>query len=77
MNCWEQLYHHIAEEVEISPEQFRPLQELFRLRNLKKKEFLFQEHQVCRVISFICQGSMRYYFLAREGEEHIVHFCFE
>lgn len=77
MDCWEQLYRHLNQEVEISPEAFELLRARFQSRTLWKKEFLFQEQEVCRLISFICQGAMRYYFLARDGEEHTVHFCFE
>lgn len=50
---------------------------VLRERKVKKGQFLVHEGAVCRCTNFVTEGSLRTYFVDREGQEHIVQFAIE
>src|ERR1700739_4465715 len=48
------------------------IKKCFVSKKLRKRQFLLQEGDVCKYISFIVQGAMRKYTVDEKGAEHIV-----
>ncbi|MGD1318063.1 Crp/Fnr family transcriptional regulator [Chryseobacterium sp. 2R14A] len=71
------LLSHIQNKVDISEEQKTELQSFFTLKKLRKKQYLLQEGDVCKYLSFVSKGLLKSYFLDEKGSEHINMFAFE
>jgi CRP-like cAMP-binding protein len=53
------------------------IREAFVPRKLRKRQFLLQEGDVCKYISFIVSGATRQYTVDEKGKEHILNLCIE
>ncbi len=71
------LRRHIGKRVAISDEEFRRCTSFFTVRKLHKRQFLLQEGDVCRCISFVTRGCLRIYTVDAKGEEHLIQFAVE
>lgn len=71
------LLSHIQNKVDITEEQKTELQSFFTLKKLRKKQYLLQEGDVCKYLSFVSKGVLKSYILDEKGSEHINMFAFE
>src|SRR6476661_7822995 len=46
-------------------------------KKLRKKQYLLQEEDVCKVIAFVEKGALRAYTVDEKGAEHIIQFALE
>jgi CRP-like cAMP-binding protein len=46
-------------------------------KKIRKKQFLLQEGDVCRMIAFVEKGALRAYSVDDQGNEHIIQFALE
>ena len=60
----------------MSAEGWEICRKLLSLRNVKKREFISREGQVCNHVSFITKGLVRLYHM-KEERENIIGFCNE
>ncbi len=67
--------NHIS--VPVSDEEFEGIEKVFIPKKLRKKQYLLQEGDVCKYLSFIIKGAMRQYTVDEKGVEHIVRFGIE
>jgi hypothetical protein len=74
---FEVLLSHIENKVDITDEQKKQVQSFFTLKKLRKKQYLFQEGDLCKSLSFVSKGLLKSYFLDEKGNEHINMFAFE
>ena len=72
---FEALRVHIANYVDLSDEQFRRCSMVFFPRNVRKKDFLLREGEICRHIAFVTGGCLRSYSVDTDGGEHVVQFA--
>ena len=49
----------------------------FKPKHLRKRQYLLQEGDVCKYMSFIVKGSGRMYSVSEKGQEHIIRFAIE
>lgn len=49
----------------------------FKLKHLRKRQYLLQEGDICKYMAFIVQGAGRMYAVNESGQEHIVRFAIE
>jgi CRP/FNR family transcriptional regulator, anaerobic regulatory protein len=68
---------HIQNKVNLSEEQKIELQSFFTHKKLRKKQYLLQEGDVCKYLSFVSKGLLKSYFIDEKGNEHINMFAFE
>ncbi|WP_256012762.1 Crp/Fnr family transcriptional regulator [Desertivirga xinjiangensis] len=61
----------------VSEEEYTLIQQSFKPKKLRKRQYLLQEGDVCKYMAFITQGSMRQYSVDESGNEHIVRLCIE
>jgi CRP-like cAMP-binding protein len=61
----------------MTDEEFTLLRKAFTQKKIRKKQYLLQEGDVCKHLSFIVKGAMRQYTVDEKGNEHIVRFGIE
>jgi len=61
----------------ITAEQAALIRDAFKPKKLRKKQYLLQEGDVCKYLSFMVKGAMRQYSIDEKGNEHIVRFGIE
>lgn len=74
---FEVLLSHIENKVDITDEQKNQVKSFFTLKKLRKKQYLLQEGDICKSLSFVSKGLLKSYFLDEKGNEHINMFAFE
>ena len=71
----EQILKSIKSFVTLNKEEEKSFIDILQVRQLKKKEFLLQEGQICNKISFFNSGCLRLFYNI-EGIENTVQFFF-
>lgn len=71
------LISHIQEKVDITTDEIELLKSFFSQRKLNKKEYLLQEGQICKDLTFVSKGILKSYILDDKGNERINLFAFE
>jgi CRP-like cAMP-binding protein len=61
----------------ISDEEFGLIQPRFTPKKYRKKQYLLQEGDICKQLSFLIKGAMRQYSVDDKGMERIVRFGVE
>jgi CRP-like cAMP-binding protein len=61
----------------IPNDDFELVKEAFVPKRIRKRQYLLQEGDVCKYLSFIVKGAMRQYSVDARGNEHIVRFGIE
>ncbi|MDN5288835.1 MAG: cyclic nucleotide-binding protein [Mucilaginibacter sp.] len=61
----------------LSDEESTLIQEAFKPKKLRKRQYLLQEGDICKYLSFITKGALRQYTVDDKGVEHIVRFGIE
>jgi CRP-like cAMP-binding protein len=73
----ENLIRHIRRFVELSEEESLMLFNYFKAHQLKKKEYLLREGQVCRSMYFVEKGCLRMFFHTNKTTEQITQFALD
>ncbi|WDF46830.1 Crp/Fnr family transcriptional regulator [Chryseobacterium sp. KACC 21268] len=71
------LISHIQEKVAITTAEIELLKSFFSQKKLNKKEYILQEGQICRDLTFVSKGILKSYILDDKGNERINLFAFE
>lgn len=71
------LLSHIQNKVELSEEQSQKIPSFFTSKKLRKKQYLLQEGDICKCLSFVSKGLLKSYVLDEKGNERINMFAFE
>ncbi len=71
------LHTHIKKRIRLTQEEFNLCKHFFTPRNLKKRQFLLQEGDVCKYLAFVNSGCLREYTVDQKGEEHIIQFAIQ
>ena len=74
---FELLLQNIKEHVVITDEEFNFCKTLFIPKKLRKRQYLLQEGDICKYISFVEKGMLRTYSVDDKGNEPILQFSFE
>ncbi|WP_262147058.1 Crp/Fnr family transcriptional regulator [Chryseobacterium foetidum] len=74
---FEVLISHVQNKVQLTDVEKIDLQSFFTVKNLKRKQFLLQEGDVCTHLSFVLKGLLKSYFVDEKGGENINMFAFE
>ena len=72
---FERLQSHILKRVKLSREEFQKCTKFFTPRSFRKRQFVLQEGDVCRHLTFVTQGCLREFTVDHKGEEHIIQFA--
>lgn len=61
----------------ISPSDQGLIREAFKLKKVRRRQFLLQEGDVCKYICFVVYGALRIYSVNERGQESVVAFALE
>ena len=68
------LLNHIARYVQLSADEKAVVQQAFIYKQMKKKEYLLNEGDMCTTNSFVVSGCFRMYMVTENGSEQIIQF---
>jgi CRP-like cAMP-binding protein len=74
---FELFFKKVNEKVELTEEEQEACKQYFKVKKLRKRQFLLQEGEVCKYVAFVNKGALRRYTVSEKGEEHILQFAFE
>lgn len=74
---YENLFAHIEQKVRLTPTEKEQISSFFRVKKLRKRQFLLQEEDVCNDFAFVSQGLLKSYVLDEKGNENINLFGWE
>ena len=69
--------NHLKKFIEINEEEFAGISAFFKVKNVKKKENLLIEGQICKSHYFVLKGCLRKFFISKKGIEQTTEFAIE
>lgn len=70
-------FSHVLAKVSLTEEEKITIKEFFIFKKLRKKQYLLQEGEVCKYMSFVVKGLLRSYNVDEKGDEHMNMFSWE
>ncbi|SIQ85957.1 Crp/Fnr family transcriptional regulator [Pontibacter lucknowensis] len=70
-------FQHFNSKVRLTEEEQELIKSYLTLKKLRKKQYLLQEGDVCKVIAFVEKGALRAYSVDENSNEHIIQFGLE
>lgn len=61
----------------LSEEEMAFVEEIFKERNVKRRQFILQEGDVCKHNTFVVEGCFKMYLVDPNGKEHNLQFAIE
>ncbi len=61
----------------LSKEEVAIVKTIFKERRVKRRQFILQEGDVCRLNTFVVEGCFRMYMVDEKGKEHNLQFAIE
>lgn len=80
MNNHEQkkiLIDYLSDRVPLSEKDKELIADAYSVKELKKKEFLFEQGSPCLFEGFVVKGTCRVYYIDLKGLEHVLYFAFK
>lgn len=76
---FEALFNYIESKssMQISDEEKKLIRSAFKIKHLRKRQYLLQEGDVCKYMAFIVNGSGRMYMVNDNGQENVIRFAIE
>ena len=68
---------NISRFITLTPEEAQYFTSLFKIKKLKKKEYLLNEGDIGRYQYFVNKGCLRTYTIDEKGQEHVIQFAIE
>lgn len=68
---------YIARYVDLTADEENQLSQFFKIKKVKKRQFIVQPGFVCRDKSYVVKGAFRAYLADSEGKEHTLAFAIE
>lgn len=69
------LYANVNKRVPLTKKEWAPWEKFFVPKKLRKRQFLIQAGEPCRLLAFVNSGCLRSYTVDARGEEHINQFA--
>lgn len=73
----ESILNHLSNYIKLTPEEEKFFLSKIKERKYLKGQFVTQEGDVCRQMTFVVAGSLRFYFLDNKGNRHTIGFAVE
>ncbi|PKV75935.1 Crp/Fnr family transcriptional regulator [Pontibacter ramchanderi] len=70
-------FQNLNSKVQLTEEEQEQIKTYLTLKKLRKKQYLLQEGDVCKVIAFVEKGALRAYSVDENSNEHIIQFGLE
>lgn len=76
-NVHEELITYFSTRIELDDNAIGIIKKLYEPKVIRKKEYLFQQGQLCKHESFVIDGSAKVFYSDDKGNEHILYFAFK
>jgi len=70
-------FNYLQKYIQLSPDEEAIVESAIVTRSYKKGEYIVEDGDVCRSVSFIVSGKVRTFYLDPNGTEHIIAFGIE
>lgn len=70
-------FQHFNKKIPLTEEEQELIKGYLAVKKIRKRQYLLQEGDVCKVAAFVEKGVLRCYTLDENGTEHIVQFAVE
>ena len=74
---YELFFQKLNEKITFTGEEQAIIKTHLTPKKIRKKQYLLQEGDVCKVIAFVEKGTLRSYSIGENGAEHIIQFALE
>ena len=74
---FEVLFQKLDEKIQLTEEEKQLCKSFLIPKKLRKRQYILQEGDVCKYITFVEKGILRNYTIDEKGTEHIMQFAFE
>lgn len=74
---YELYFQNFNSKVQLNDEEQAQIKSYLSPKKLRKKQYLLQEGDVCKLVAFVEKGVLRSYSVDENGDEHIVQFALE
>jgi CRP-like cAMP-binding protein len=74
---YELFFQKLNEKLTFTQEEQELIKTYLTPKKIRKKQYLLQEGDVCKIIAFVEKGSLRAYSIGEKGAEHIIQFALE
>jgi len=71
------LFTHIEDKVKLTDEEKQRISSFFTFKKVRRRQYILQENDICRNLSFVKKGLLKSYRLDEKGTEHITVFGWE
>lgn len=61
----------------LDEEEIAFVENVFKERRIKKRQFILQEGEICKHITYVLEGCFRMYLVDPNGKEHNLQFAIE
>lgn len=77
MNEYDPVLEYISRYIELTNDEVNRLIPFFKIKKVKKRQFIVQPGFVCKHKSYVVKGAFRTYLVDNEGKEHTLSFSIE
>src|ERR1700761_8400774 len=77
LNLYDTLKVNLANQVNLTDEQWRYVSGLLRVKTLKRRELLLEKGKVCNYLFFVAKGCLRVFLTDEDGNESTRFLVFE
>jgi CRP-like cAMP-binding protein len=71
------LINYFENILPLNEEEKSIVEEAFRERRVKRRQFILQEGDICKHHTFVVEGCFRMYMVDEKGKEHNLQFAIE
>ena len=71
------LFSHIENKVNLTSQEKQAIAGFFTFKKIRRKQYILEEGEICRNLTFINKGLLKAYRLDEKGNEHITVFGWE
>ncbi len=75
--CIQPLIDYFSKYIPLEKEEEDFLATVFKKRRLKRRQFVLQEGDVCKITGFVLEGCFRMYMIDENSKEHNLQFAIE
>ena len=73
----ERIINYFSNILPLDSAEIDALKIAFKERSIKRRQFILQEGDVCKLNTFVVEGCFRMYFVDEKGKEHNIQFAVE
>jgi len=77
MNEFQPVLEYISRYVTLTEDEIHRLIPFFKVRKVKKRQFIVQPGFICKYKSYVVKGAFRAFLVDNEGKEHTLAFAIE